>query len=101
MLGLEQLIVFMAILASALIGASANPLCKFPLGVNILSLHQSNTLDYDEKRANFNRDFMHFGKRAADDLYGLEDGQVGFIDKTCPNHPLLSVQSRIYAFWKT
>jgi len=29
-----------------------------------------------DKRANFQRDFMHFGKRAAD-LYELEDGEYG------------------------
>jgi hypothetical protein len=31
-------------------------------------------LDYEDN--NFDRQFMPFGKRAVNDLYGLEDGQV-------------------------
>jgi len=51
------LIAFVLILVSALMSVQASPLYT------------------DDKRSNFNREFMHFGKRAAGDFYDLDNSE--------------------------
>lgn len=50
----------------------------FELSGKLCKLLINYFLDPGDKR-DFNREFMHFGKRAAAELYDLDGGDVGFM----------------------